>query len=245
MDGLAVAWITVDAGLPEHPKLTALPSDAARWSWLVIVCAAKRQRKPGRFADAKHLREVVGRHARHLPAYLAVGLIEPAADGSLAIHDWAEYQRDPTAAARQARHRDGIVTERDSHGNVTDDVTTLARAGALSLSVSLSNPPNVKNLDDGSLGGSADEGDVLTDYRDLTLRYPTKATVRDWLLRLADEYGRTATSAALAAEHVSDPDASTLISRAEGRLAAAADAGRRKRDRDHSAHESARFEVLG
>lgn len=242
MVGLAVAWITVDAGLPEHPKLTGLPSDAARWSWLVIVCAAKRQRKPGRFADAKHLREVVGRHARHLPAFIGAGLIEATAEG-LVIHDWAEYQRDPTNADRQQRHRDKAVTKRDSNGIVTDEVTPLARAGALSLSVSLSN--NVENLEDGSVPGSDDEGDVLTDYYALTTRYPSKRTLRDWLLRLAEEHGRSPTAAALAAEWSADSDPSTLLGRTDARLAAAADGRRRKAERDRSARESARFEVLG
>jgi hypothetical protein len=97
-----MAWITIDVGLPKHQKLAELPSDSARFGWIVVLCEAKTQRRPGIFASARHFREVAGRFGKHLPSYEAVGLLERDQDGTLRIHDWERHQW----AVRQSRHRD-------------------------------------------------------------------------------------------------------------------------------------------
>lgn len=85
-------WITIDCGLPDHPKMAALPNDSARYGWIVVLTKAKRQRKPGVFASRTHFVEVLGRHARHLPSYISTRLLEETEAGELAIHDWDKHQ---------------------------------------------------------------------------------------------------------------------------------------------------------
>lgn len=87
-----MSWITVDTGLGKHPKMAALPSDAARWGWIRVLCEAKEQRKPGTFASANHFRFVLARHGRFLPDYIKTGLIDKDDDGTLQVHDWKRHQ---------------------------------------------------------------------------------------------------------------------------------------------------------
>lgn len=101
-------WITLDCGLADHPKWLGLRNDAARCGWVLTLLEAKRQRRAGQFASEVHYRGVLHRYAKYLSDYLTVGLLERHEDGSLYVHDWPEYQRDP--AGRQALHRDKLVT---------------------------------------------------------------------------------------------------------------------------------------
>jgi hypothetical protein len=112
-----MAWITLDVGLPKHPKVAELPNDSARFGWIAVLCEAKMQRKPGVFASARHFREVVGRFAKHLPSYEAAGLLERDEDGTLRVHDWERHQW----AVRQAKHRerDDSVTPELLQGDAT------------------------------------------------------------------------------------------------------------------------------
>lgn len=112
-----MGWITLDVGLVEHPKLVGLPSHAARWGWITVLVAAKRQRIPGTFADRRHAATVVGEYRRFLDAYVRAGLLDESEDG-LTVHDWQAYQRDPTGADRTARWRD-----KQRHEPVTPPVT--------------------------------------------------------------------------------------------------------------------------
>lgn len=102
-----MTWIALDCDLPEHPKFAALPSDAARYSWIVILTRAKRQSKPGQFASEAHFREVVHRHAKYLAHYLSTRLLERHEDGSLAVHDWQQYQ---WKAAKERQREDNGET---------------------------------------------------------------------------------------------------------------------------------------
>lgn len=119
-----MSWITVDTALPNHRKMADLPSDAARWGWLVSLCEAKEQRTPGTFASEKHYRHVMPRHGRFLPDYLRVGLMDKGDDGTLHVHDWRKHQW----AAAKGHQRDKAKT---SDGPKDDP-----RALSLSLSMS-------------------------------------------------------------------------------------------------------------
>ena len=87
-----MSWITVDTKLPDHPKMAALPSDAARWGWLCTLLEAKEQRTAGTFANERHYRHVMARHGRFLSDYLKVGLMDKDEDGTLHVHDWKRHQ---------------------------------------------------------------------------------------------------------------------------------------------------------
>lgn len=97
-------WIALDCAFGEHPKIASLPSDAARYGWVLTLLAAKRQTRPGRFASRRHYTEVMHRHAKHLSHYIAAGLLEVHEDGALVVHDWERYQW----AAAKARQREDI-----------------------------------------------------------------------------------------------------------------------------------------
>ena len=99
-------WKTVDVDIYKHPKLAGLPSDSARYGWIVTLLEAKAQRHPGTFASDRHYREVVGRFGKFLPDYLAAQLLDLNEDGSLAVHGWTQHE----GRVRQAKHRDKDVT---------------------------------------------------------------------------------------------------------------------------------------
>jgi hypothetical protein len=77
----------------------------------------------------------MGRFAKHLPSYEAVGLLERHDDGSLHVHDWERHQW----AVRQARHRrddsvtpallqgDARVTDTDTYTDTDTDISRVYR----------------------------------------------------------------------------------------------------------------------
>ena len=112
-------WISLDIGLAKHPKMAELPNDTCRYGWIVTLCEAKAQTRPGVFASHCHFREVLGRFGKYLPLYLGARLLEENEDGSLSVHDWKRHQW----AVRQERHRrDNSVTPALQQGerSVTD-----------------------------------------------------------------------------------------------------------------------------
>lgn len=129
-------WIVLDTDLRHHRKLACLSEDAARWGWIVTLLEAKRQRRPGTFASTEHLAYVLGDDlSTFIEEYVKSKLLERKRNGSLVVHDWDDYQRDPTGAVRQARYR-------DRHRNVTsnDEVTaTRARARPVAVPVPVHN----------------------------------------------------------------------------------------------------------
>lgn len=90
----------------------------------------------------------MGRFARYSKPYLEVRLLELTGDGSLVVHDWAGYQRDP--AGRQSLHRHSDVTpeSQERHDSVTD-VSSRAGAVPVPLSVDVSS-----ENDEGGAGGN-------------------------------------------------------------------------------------------
>ncbi len=102
-----MSWITVDTKLGNHPKMAALPSDAARYGWILTLLEAKEQRTPGTFASEKHYRHVMPRHGRFLPDYIKAGLIDLDDDGTLHVHDWQRHQWS-VAKAKQRGHDEDI-----------------------------------------------------------------------------------------------------------------------------------------
>lgn len=99
-----MSWITLDTKLGRHPKMAALPSDTARYGWVMTLLEAKEQRTPGTFASANHFRFVMSRHGRFLEDYIRVGLMDREDDGTIRIHDWQRHQW----AANKARQREDI-----------------------------------------------------------------------------------------------------------------------------------------
>lgn len=145
-----MTFVWIDCDLLEHPKVAQLPSDAARLGFVAVIFRAKRQAKPGRFANEQHFRYVMGRFGKFLPAYIAQHLIDVEADGVLSVHDWYDYQRDKvdtTAADRQRRYR-----ERHRNGDsndVTDVTDNASHAGGRAVALPVDVDVNSSGLGSG------------------------------------------------------------------------------------------------
>ena len=147
-----MSWIKLDAFIHKHHKLTSLPTDSARWAFIVTLCEGKVW--AGRWQDRAHYRSCIGPLARHLTALVSEGLMEITEDGSVIIHDWEGYQRDPDpkAAERARRWRDerkanAVRTdgerntngsERSSRARSDNDSTTTVRSKGRTVPSALS-----------------------------------------------------------------------------------------------------------
>src|SRR3990167_5176369 len=145
--GMAEPWITVRVGLAKHPKVAELPNDTARFGWIVTLCEAKIQRKPGTFTSDRHYRQVIGRYAKHLPDYIAAGLLERDQDDTLRVHNWRQHQW----AVAQARRRDTSMTgtRHDDDNSVTERGHQEDASRAVTIPVSV----DVSSLGVGGPGG--------------------------------------------------------------------------------------------
>lgn len=174
-------WITLDVGLPKHPKIAELSSDGARFGWIVILCEAKSQRSPGSFSSERHFREVAGRFAKYLPEYLTARLLEGNEDGSLSIHDWERHQW----SVRQARHRGD------------DSVTSALLDSDPSRAVSV--PVSVSTLPEGVQG----EPDAFEAFHRRTGQVPGQK-LRVWLNELSGRFGEGNVATRIAAVPLDD-----------------------------------------
>lgn len=121
-------WLRLSTRAYTHPKVVALPSDAARWAWIASLSVAKVQTPEGTFASEPHATECLGRHARHLAALLAAGLLERHEDGRITVHDWPEWQTDRDARYREA-HRDELAQRERERRRVRRGDTTPSPRG--------------------------------------------------------------------------------------------------------------------
>lgn len=134
---MAEPWVAIVATVRRNEKLTALPSDTARWGFIVALGEAKLLYRQGTFTPGQWA-ELMGRYARLLPEYIRVGLIHvapqscdvehraaclrgrgPFPAGTLVIHDWPRHQREH--AARQSGYR-SRVGRGDGPSDVGSDV---------------------------------------------------------------------------------------------------------------------------
>lgn len=138
MDAHRDPHVLISSRLPDHEKIIGLPSDSARFGFVVVLCEARRQRPPGRFASRLVLAHLLGRYARWIPAYLRAGLLHEApalcercrsrvggiSDGTIVVHDWPDHQLRRAAAERQADRRDRMqavtAMSHEGHADVTD-----------------------------------------------------------------------------------------------------------------------------
>lgn len=122
-------WLRLHYHAPKNAKILSLPSDAARWAWVVALTEGKQQTKPGEWVSESHLRACLGRLARYVPDLIRAGLLDITPGGAVVVHDWNEWQSDqrydPTAAARQQRHRAATrerqAVSRDRHVDLGRD----------------------------------------------------------------------------------------------------------------------------
>lgn len=226
---MTAPWVAIAADIRRNRKMTALPSDQARYGWIVALGEAKTLRSSGTFSPGQWV-EVMGRHAKYQDAYIEVGLLHrtpsrcdcvsnrgdcPA--GTLVVHDWNVYQREH--AVRQARYRANRDTESDTESDASSDASsdtesdTPSRALSLSMSnVSVSNQDMVVD----EVGESAFDA-----YYRLTVRPPSNGVIA-WLNRLCDEHPEDAVVKAMVSEWQASPNPADFLGRVQTRLAVTA-----------------------
>lgn len=200
-----MSWIAVDTELPDHDKMSKLPSDSARWGWICVLAKAKKQRVPGTFADSQHFRHVMGRHGKFLPDYLKAGLIDYAPDDErdpdkprlLRVHDWKRHQ---WAAAKAGQREDIGETSEGQKEDASRAVLVPVLVGSSS-----------------STEGVQGEPDTFDAYWSLTTRYP-KGGAASWLDTLTETYGSGPVIRAMVAQWTERTELATLLSRTEAVL---------------------------
>lgn len=140
-----MAWLRLDDGFPQHPKLVEL-TPAERWTWVEVLAYCARYKTQGKVA--RSVREAVPRaSAKMLDRFAAVGLLDKS-EGGWEVHDWAEFNpADPTAADRMRRHRNRNQSRNGDRNEVRNSGVTepspRARASGRGPSRPyVSNPPN-------------------------------------------------------------------------------------------------------
>lgn len=206
-------WIRMEDSLPRDPKIAALPSNEARWAYIVLLCAAKEQE--GRFASWAHLEACTPQwmwkhHAEFIEAGLLERVVDPSdeAKATFIVANWDKYQRpyDPGNAARVAKSR----AKSRENGNGLDmeedmPVTTITGNALRDGTLRDDTLPKTKGTQAEVIawlkenGYTKPTGYVLTDLKDMLQGYgPT--TVIEALGRCKSEGNRTTKALVQAAE---------------------------------------------
>lgn len=105
------SWIRVSALIAQDDKVSSLPSDSARFAWIVALGMGKFTDKPGTWQSEAHFKASLHGRARFLEAFVAAGLMGRSSDGALRILKWDKWQSDPTATERKERWKNAHGTE--------------------------------------------------------------------------------------------------------------------------------------
>ena len=121
--------ILIDARIDHDPRIIALPSDAARWGFVVALTEAKWTTPEGIFGNREALAHALGVRSKFIAAYLKVGLLTVLPTGEYTFTAWADWQQPSGAAERMQRWRqqkrdEGAVQLRNSDVTVTSRVTS-------------------------------------------------------------------------------------------------------------------------
>jgi len=141
-------WLKVAAEMPRDAKLVELNSDAARWAFVAILCAAKEQTPGGRWVNRKHLVACIRpSEAKHIGALIGAGLLSEDETG-IEVSGWAKWQIDPTGNERLKRFRE---TEKQRPGNAgkrpeNDTDTETETENLISRPKRFSTPQSIGNI---------------------------------------------------------------------------------------------------
>lgn len=103
-----MAWLRLDDGFAEHPKIVALGDEAA-WRWVRTLCYCARRRDP-RLTGAV-LERALGWTAEGVAELVALELLEEHGDGYYSVHDWHRYNGARTPAERMRDYRRRLYGE--------------------------------------------------------------------------------------------------------------------------------------
>jgi hypothetical protein len=238
--------VLISCRVAQNPKIVDLPSDRARWGWVVLMGAAKLQRPPGRFASDRVVAAVLGEHRRFLPDYLRVGVLEPMESlcdhcaqsippearnlGALAVHDWATNQSRTTRWRKSRGVPSGHENLSGDDGEMSGETTGKhPHAGARAMQSQSHRETTNENeaVEGGPGGGNAympdGDRDALDTYHELTGYRPWGEFSGAALKGAIRDYSDATTDATIRAEHAKDGDRNTLLKRTLAALARNAD----------------------
>ena len=176
---MADPWVAIDATVRRSDKLAALPSDTARWGWLVMLGEAKLLRRQGTFSNGQWV-ELMGRYGKYLADYIRTGLLHrspaycdedrqrlclrgrgPFTEGTLVVHDWPHHQREHALRQQDYRDRDA---EGDGPSDAVGDSLSDGRSDTPSRALSPSSVDSPSQNVDGSTSRARGSGDPEPEF---------------------------------------------------------------------------------
>lgn len=95
--------------------MSRLPDDAARYAWVVLLCAAAETN--GQFESEEHVQMLIGKqYIKHLPAFRRAGLLD-----GLLIHDWEEWNDLPQEELEERKRKAATYRKRAETLGITAD----------------------------------------------------------------------------------------------------------------------------
>jgi hypothetical protein len=170
--GRPTSWIRVSTRIAHHPDIVKLPSNDARWAYIVLLTAAKEQPEPGEFRDQQTIGHVLGRGLRQcLTALLDRSLVLATEEGGYVLPNWQRWQTpnrvDATHADRQRAYREREKAKSDArHASVTAEKSVTSSDGGPPKGIT---SPSRGPLDGAAMTGQREDqsGDPLAQRRRL------------------------------------------------------------------------------
>lgn len=207
--------VLVSARASEHPKIIDLPSDKARWGWLVMLGKAKLQRPDGRFASLRVLDSVLGEYRRYIDDYLKGGILEnvghlcdecarwlPQIDrrpGEIVVHDWDKNQ----SRTQRWRRDNGLSSGHENlsgetPGNPSGNVgETLGETpGKQPPAGARASQSQSQSISTSGVGGVGEGPDAAVSLQARTGAFPSEKVIL-WLNDLAAVHGEGRLAAAI------------------------------------------------
>lgn len=220
-------WFRVYARqVRQHPKFRDLNA-AQLGAWLILRSEAEL-RDGACFADrtdalATLRRRHTPKAAAMLDGLVSLVLFDVQPDGSIAVHDRADHDRqsfpsdDPDEVRKRVqKHRDRKSNDSETSGNEKETTPVRAPSGAGAVSEVIPEEGSRAREDD-EVPEGWDAPDAIVAYHAVTGRYPSDPVV-EWLNRMSDDHPEEAIAEFLAKCYAEDPNLGTLLSRTEAAL---------------------------
>lgn len=220
-------WVALYPSILDSDKWADLDAEE-RLAWVVTLLLAAQQPTEGRFDSQRHLSMILRKEGFAEAPDIVDGLLRNGVlddeDGEVVVRGWNKWQKrwrgpsdDPGAAAERMRR---LREDRSTHVRPVFDQQSNGSPSSIEerrgedreeRTVARATPPG------------DDDRDSLDRFYELTMLRPWGKNSGKWLRDLQDGYGVDAVVDALDEEYRQGVDNATLISRAEARLAKAAD----------------------
>lgn len=98
------AWLRLYSVLGRNPKILGLRSDAARFAYVLTLCAARDEQLPGEFIDRRYLAAALGaRYAKRIDELIEAELLAEDPDGTISVPQWTYWQPETPSRREEGR----------------------------------------------------------------------------------------------------------------------------------------------